>query len=43
MQVYLVFLIYPPPFSAPLAACGTPLLAKQGYLLNSVIPVELGK
>lgn len=34
MQVNLSDLIYPPPFTTPIAACGTPAPAEHGFLLN---------
>lgn len=37
MQVNLSDLIYPPPFTTPLAACGAPAPAKHGFLLNSAV------
>lgn len=41
MQVYLPDLIYPPPFTTPLAACGTSAPAKHGFLLNCVVAFTL--
>lgn len=37
MQVNLSDLIYPPPFTTPFAAFGTPAPAEHGFLLNCAV------